>query len=164
MKKTFILNWLFVWLLTFAVSLVFVTLLFTLGLILIEFLLYPLALGIGALLTGLMAVWAGNRLVNDGLQSPVEAVVLRSVGTAVILALLLIAVQALDLLSIPVIYFSVVTGLVLSIVAAYSASQLRQPPVSDPGQTRRVVTWLVVALAAIPIVIFLASLVGWAGA
>ena len=76
MKKTPVYFWLLVLFLTLLVSVFANTLLFSLGLILIEFLVYPLALGITALLTGLTAVWLSNKLIHDGLQSPVEAVVL----------------------------------------------------------------------------------------
>jgi hypothetical protein len=81
-EKTPSLIWLLVWLLTQGISLISVTLLFTLGLILIEFLLYPLALCIVALLAGLTAVLASNLLVRDGLQTPVEAIVVRCEATA----------------------------------------------------------------------------------
>ena len=164
MKKSPILIWLFVWFLTQVVSLISVTLLFTLGLILIEFLLYPLALGVTALLTGLTAVWAANWLVKDGLRTPVEAVVVRCEKTAIGLSLILIAGYAIGSLPAPPIIASSITAIILAIVAVYSARQLRQPPVTAPHQTRRIVVWLLVAFIAIPGVIFLASLFGWAGA
>jgi hypothetical protein len=164
MQKPSLLIWLLVWILTLVISLVSVTLLFTLGLILIEFLLYPLALGVSALLVSLTAVWTSNQLVRDDLQTPVKAVVVRCEGAAVLLALILIIGYAGDWLPSPPIVVSSIAATILAIIATYSARQLRQPPITDPYQTRRIVIWLIVALAAVPIVIWLASLFGWAGA
>jgi len=163
MKQSSTLSWVLVLVLTLLVSLVLTTLLFTLGLILIEFLLYPLALGISALVTGLTAVWSSNRLVRDGQQALLTAVVQRSEGTAVLLALLLIVAAALDWLALPPIIISSAAALILAGVATYAAHQHRgAEPEKIP--TRRVVTWLLAAFLAIPLVIFLASLFGWAGA
>lgn len=164
MKRTPFLTWLLIWIFTLIVSLISVTLLFTLGLILIEFLLYPLALGVSALLTGLAAVWLSNRLVKDSLQTPVEAVVVRCEGTAVVLSLILITIAALGLLPAPLILVSSTAAVVLAVVATYSAQQHRQPAATSPHQTRRVIVWLLLAFIAIPVVIYLASLFGWAGA
>ena len=162
MRKTPFYVWLLIFLLTLLVSVVSATLLFTLGLILIEFLLYPLALGIAALLTGLTAVWLTNRLSNDGLQTPVEGVVKWCEGTAVLLALLLILANALGWLPYPPIFISSGTAVILALVATFSAAQLRQADSMTP--TRRIVTWLIIAFLTIPLVIFVASLFGWAGA
>ena len=86
MQKIPIHIWLIVLFVTLLVGVVATTFLFTLGLVLIEFLLYPLALGTSALLTGLTAVWLTNRLSSDDFQTPVVAVVKRCEGTAVFLA------------------------------------------------------------------------------
>ena len=164
MKKTPILIWLLIWILTLLVSGFAATLLFALGLILIEFLLYPLALGISALLTGLTAVWLSNKLIHDGLQTPVAAVVRWCEGTAVLLALLLILGNALGWLPNPPIFVSSGAAFILTVVAAYAANHLRQAaPVEQPS-TRRIAAWLIIAFLAIPLVIFVASLFGWAGA
>ncbi|MBK8903976.1 MAG: hypothetical protein IPM53_22530 [Anaerolineaceae bacterium] len=150
--------------LTLLVSIVATTLLFTLGLILIEFLLYPLALGISALLTGLTAVWLTNRLSHDNLQTPVAAVVRWCEATAVLLTLLLILGQAADWLPSPPIFVSSGSAIVLALVATYSAGQLRRAaPVEQPS-ARRIAAWLVIAFLAIPLVLLVASLFGWAGA
>jgi hypothetical protein len=164
MKKTPAYIWLLILFLTLLASVVVNTMLFSLGLILIEFLLYPLALGITALLTGLTAVWLSNRLLNDGLQTPVEPVVLRCEGTAVLLALLLILGNAIGWLPNPPIVVSSGTAVVLALVAAYSAGQLRQATPEAQTPVRRIVTWLVIAFLAVPLVLFVASLFGLAGA
>ncbi len=164
MKKTPVYVWLLIWLLTQVISLFSITLLFSLGLILIEFLLYPLALAIGALLTALTAVWLSNRLVRDDLETPVNEVVLRCEGTAVILALILIAGYLANLLPAPAIIISSAAATVLAVAAVVFSQQLRQPPMTDMHRTRRIIIWLLVAFVSIPVVIFLASLVGWAGA
>jgi small-conductance mechanosensitive channel len=156
--------WLFVWLLTQIVSLTAVIFLFTLGLILIEFLLYPLALGIGALLSGLTAVWASNRLVKDGLQTSMEAVVLRCELAAAILSLILIAASAAGFTAVPPILTAGAAAFFLALVAVYSTVKLRHPPLPGTNSPRRAIALLVIALMAIPAVIFLASLFGWAGA
>jgi len=164
MKKTLVYIWLLIFLLTLLVSVVSATLLFTLGLILIEFLLYPLALGITALLVGLTAVWLSNRLVKDNLQTPVEAVVVRCEGTAVLLSLILILGNAMGWLPNPPILVSSGSAVILSLVAVYFAAQLRGVVPAEQISGRRIVAWLLVAFLAVPLVLFVASLFGWAGA
>lgn len=156
--------WLIVLFVTLLVSVVATTFLFTLGLVLVEFLLYPLALGITALLAGLTAVWLTNRLSNDNLQTPVAAVVRWCAGTAVLLALLLILGNALGWLPFPVIYVSSSSAIILALVATYAATQLRTAAPVEQPTTRRIVAWLIIAFLAIPLIIFVASLFGWAGA
>jgi small-conductance mechanosensitive channel len=164
MKKTPVYIWLLILFLTWLVSLVTTTLLFTLGLVLIEFLLYPLALGVSALLTGLTAVWLGNKLIHDGLQTPVEAVVKWCEGTAVLLSLILIASKVLNLGYVRPIVISSLAAAILALTAVYSVRQHRSALPKERSMTRQAVTWLIVALLAIPLVIFLASIFGWAGA
>jgi small-conductance mechanosensitive channel len=164
MKKTPVYIWLLILFLTVLVSVIANTLLFTLGLILIEFLLYPLALGITALLTGLTAVWLSNKLIHDGLQTPVGTVVRWCEGTAVLLSLLLILGNVMGWLPHPPVLVSSGAALILALVATYLASQLRQTVPVDQPATRRIAAWLIIAFLAIPLVIFVASLFGWAGA
>jgi hypothetical protein len=156
--------WLLVWLPTQIVSLTAAIFLFTFGLILIEFLLYPLALGIGALLSGLTAVWVSNRLFKDGLQTSMEAVVLRCELAAVILSLILIAASAGGFTAVPPILTAGAAAFVLALVATYCKIKLRRPPIPSTNAPRRAIVLLVIALMAIPAVIFIASLFGWAGA
>ncbi len=164
MQKPPVHIWLLILGLTLIVNIISATLLFTFGLILIEFLLYPLALAITALLSGLTAVWLSNKLINDNFQTPVEAVIKRCIGTAVFLSLLLILANAMGWLVYPVIFVSSSSAAILALVAAYAASQLRETaPVEQPPM-RRIAAWLVIAFLAIPLVIFVASLFGWAGA
>jgi len=67
-------------------------------------------------------------------------------------------------LSFPVIYTSSSSAIILTLAAAYSAGHLRQScPVEQPS-TRRIVACLVIAFLAIPLVLLVASLFGWAGA
>jgi hypothetical protein len=162
MQRTPFYTWLLVWLPTQIASLTATTLLFTLGLILIEFLLYPLALGISALLAGLTAVWASNRLVHDGLQASAEAVVLRCEAAAAVLSLILIAVSASGRTAGPVVFASSVSAVVLAVVATYGA--ITQRFAAQGNQRRRILLWLLLALMAIPVVIFVAAQLGWAGA
>jgi hypothetical protein len=162
MQRTPFFTWLLVWLPTQIVSLAAATLLFTLGLILIEFLLYPLALGISALLAGLTAVWASNRVVHDGLQATAEAVVLRCEAAAIVLSLILIAASASGRAAAPPILASSAAAVVLAIMATYGAITQRFP--AQANQRRRILLWLLLALIAIPAVIFFAAQFGWAGA
>ncbi|MBK7896521.1 MAG: hypothetical protein IPJ90_16925 [Anaerolineaceae bacterium] len=164
MKKTPVYIWLVVLFLTLLVSVFANTLLFTLGLILIEFLVYPLALGITALLTGLTAVWLSNKLIHDGLQSPVEVVVKWCEGTAVLLSLLLIMGNQSGWLPNPPILVSGSSATILALVATYSAGHLRKAISADRTPVRRIVAWLIYAFLTIPLVIFMASLLGLAGA
>jgi hypothetical protein len=164
MKKPPIYLWLLILFLTLLVSVVSTTLLFTLGLVLIEFLLYPLALGISALLTGLTAVWLSNKLIHDELQSPVEVVVRWCEGTAVLLSLLLIMGNTNGWLPNPPILVSSGSAAILALVATYSAGSMRKAISADRTSVRRVVAWLICAFLTIPLVIFVASLFGWAGA
>ncbi|MAT98527.1 MAG: hypothetical protein CL608_15400 [Anaerolineaceae bacterium] len=164
MQKIPVHIWLIVLGLTLIVSTVTTTLLFTLGLILIEFLLYPLALTIAALLTGLTAVWLTNRLSQDNLQTPTAAVVRWCEATAVSLSLLLILVNALGRLPFPVIYVSSITAIILSLVATYAAAQLRTAAPVEQPTTRRIVAWLVIAFLAVPLIFIVAARFGWAGA
>jgi hypothetical protein len=162
MQRTSFFTWLLVWLPTQIVSLAAATFLFTLGLILIEFLLYPLALGISALLAGVTAVWASDRVVRDGLQASAEAVVLRCEAAAAVLSLILIAVSASGRAAGPVILASSASAVVLAVVATYGAITQRVP--AQGSQRRRILLWLLLAVIAIPMVIFIAAQFGWAGA
>ena len=164
MNKTDFFLWLVVWFFTQVVSLISIVMLFTLGLILIEFLLYPLAMGIGALLASLTAVTFSNWLVQDDLQTPVNGVVLRCEVTAVILSLLLIGGAMSGALPRPPIVVSSIAAFILAGAATYFAIHLRQPPHADPHKTRRILKWLLAAFVSIPVTIFVASLFGWAGA
>jgi hypothetical protein len=121
-------------------------------------------LGIAALLTGLTAVWLTNKLIHDSLQTPVAAVVRWCEGTAVLLSLLLILGNTMGWLPHPPILVSSGSAVVLALAATYSAGRLRTPVPVAPPATRRVVAWLVLAFLAVPLVLFVASLFGWAGA
>lgn len=157
-------TWIMVWLPAQLVSLVTCIFLFSLGLILIEFLVYPLALGIAALLVGLTAVWMSNRLIHDNLRTPVNAVVGRCELAAIILSLLLIVTRVASRpIARPIVAISVVS-FILAIVATAAAILLRRVPEGDPHLRRRVILWLILAFVSIPLVIYIASLFGLAGA
>ena len=164
MKSHSIVTWLIVWLATLLVSLFSLTFLFSLGLILIEYLVFPLALGIGALLAGLTAAGFSNLLVRDDLYTPVEVVVKRCEGMALALVLILIAAAVFGVLRGPFIVTVVLVAIILSVVATFSALKIRLPGKPDGRRWRKVILWLLIAAAAIPVVIYLASLFGWAGA
>ena len=164
MQQTTFSSWLLVWLPTQIASLAATIFLFTLGLILVEFLLYPLALGISALICGLTAVWASNRILKDGLQASMEAVVTRCELAAAILSLILIAASAAGFTAVPPILSAGATAFVIALVSVYSAMRLRRAPLPGTNSPRRAIVWLAIALISIPVVIFIASQFGWAGA
>jgi hypothetical protein len=80
--------WIIIVLLTAVVSFISHLFLFSLRLILIEFLLYPLALAVAALFTALAAVFFSNLLLGKEEHTPARPVVLACEGTAVALTIL----------------------------------------------------------------------------
>jgi hypothetical protein len=164
MSKSTTFAWSLVGILTLIVSLVSSLFLFSLGLILIEFLLYPLALGVVALLTAATAVMLSNRLAADGQHSPAKPVVLVNEGVAVILTILLIVVNLTGALDGPVIFIVIPAAVILTITAFMAARRYRSIQSPASGERRQILIWIGLALLAIPLVIFVASLFGWAGA
>lgn len=80
-----------------------------------------------------------------------------------LLSFFLIVAAVLDWLVVRPIIISSAAALILAGAATYVAHQHRgAEPEKIP--TGRVVAWLIAAFLAIPLVIFVASLFGWAGA
>lgn len=164
MKNRVKISWLLVYFLTQLVTLVVITLLFTLGLILPELILYPMALTVTALLSTVTAVWASNHLSGSSQETSPTDVVVRSVALAVVLSILLSVGAPLNWLPSPPIVVSSLAGVIMAVTAVYFTVQLRQPADSFKAGSHRYLLWLAAALLIPPIVIFLASLLGWAGA
>lgn len=151
-------------LLTLIVSLVSSAFLFVLGLILIEFLLYPMALCISALFTGLTAAWLNNWLIADGRHTAPRPVVIACEVVAVVLAALLIILSAAGSLNFPTIFLSSSAALLLAATAFVAARRYRTMQPAEPHEGWQAVIWIILALVAVPLIIFIADLFGWAGA
>jgi hypothetical protein len=121
-------------------------------------------LGVVALLTAVTAVMLSNRLAADGQHSPAKPAVLVNEGVAVILTILLIVVNLTGALDGPVIFIVIPAAVILTITAFMAARRYRSIQSPASGERRQILIWIGLALLAIPLVIFVASLFGWAGA
>jgi hypothetical protein len=164
MLKTNSLAWIIIGLFATIVSFISSFFLFSLGLILIEFLVYPLALSITALFTALTAVFLSNLLLDKGQHTPPRPVVMACEGTAVALAILLIILTVAKLLSVPGIFIVIPATLLLTSTALIAAKRHRSDQPVATNERKQVMLWIAIAIVAVPLVIFIASLFGWAGA
>lgn len=164
MPKSHTLRWSIVGLLTVIVSLASSTFLFAFGLILIEFLLFPMALGIAALFTALTASWSSNWLIADGQHTPPQPVVVACEGLAAALAVLLIILWAAGALNVAPIYVSTPAALLLAATALVMGKSNRSPQPATGREKRQSLVWIAVSILAVPLIIYIASLFGWAGA
>ena len=92
------------------------------GLVTPMFVVWPLALGFGALLAALGAGWCGTLLAPDGTRSRLSRVVLFSVATAAVLA----AVFSVTPILAPLIYLLAFAVGVIALVASLSVWRLRE--------------------------------------
>jgi hypothetical protein len=164
MPKSYTFRWSLVGLLTVIVSLVSSTFLFAFGLILLEFLLYPMALGIVALFTALTASWSSNWLIADEQHTPPRSVVIACEILAVALVVLLIILRAADALNVPPIFVSTPAALLLAATALVSSKSNRSSQPATAHERRQTLIWIALSILAVPLIIFIASLFGWAGA
>lgn len=152
-----------VWLATTIVTLIVFIGLFTLGLILDERLLYPLALTVTAIISGAVAGWTTNRLVSDGLNTPANPLVIRSIGVGVILTILVFVIRRAGWFPSPPIILIALLSLVLA-SATTNFALTQRIPTMDANSTRHIVAWIIGAIVAVPVVIFIGSLFGLTGA
>ena len=135
-----------------------------LGLIVVEYVIFPLALFVGAVLASRAASWVGNRLAPGTNRARLSRVAGVTLAAAAVLAALLLAGSALRLVLLgPVFYVGLFSAVVLALAATLAAARFRsaQPASSD----RRLALWLLVlAVLSVPAAIFLAWLAGLAGA
>jgi hypothetical protein len=164
MTKSYTFKWSLVGLFTLIVSLATITFLFAFGLILIEFLLYPMALAIAALFTALTATWASNWLIKDEQHTPPQPVVLACEGLAAMLAVLLIALWTVGALNMPPIFVSTPAALILAATALVTTKSYRTVQPATAHEKRQSLIWIAVSILAVPLIIYIASLFGWAGA
>ncbi|MDX1417831.1 MAG: hypothetical protein R3293_26755 [Candidatus Promineifilaceae bacterium] len=151
-------------LITLIVSLVSSTFLFAFGLILYEFLVYPLALCVSSVFTAITATGFSNWLIKDGRHTTLRPVILATEAAAVVLALLLILLATWRLLRAPIILFTIPAALLLAVTAVFAAQRYRTDQPAAAHEKREAAIWIILALAAVPLTIFIASLFGWAGA
>jgi hypothetical protein len=135
-----------------------------LGLIVVEYVIFPLALFVGAVLASLTASWVGNRLAPDATRTHLLRVLGVTLAAAAVLAVLFLANAALRLVLLgPVFYVGVFSTAALALTATLSTARFRSPRAAS-SDARLTVMLLVLAVLSVPTVIFLAWLAGLTGA
>jgi len=139
-------------------------LILTLVLIASEYVIFPLALVVGALLAALCAGWAANYLSPDGTRTQLLPVAGATEVVAVIVAIVLLAIPAFrEALLGPVLYIGLACALALALVASLFTLRLRT---AEKDSRDGAVTLALIALGVllVPAVIFVAWLAGLTGA
>jgi hypothetical protein len=135
-----------------------------LGLIASEFVIFPLALGVSAILASVCAAWAGNFLAGDGTSTRLLQVVGVTEVVAAIMAVLVLAGASLRLVLLgPLIYVAVACACALAIGAGLATWRFRGAE-RAAGDGRLSLGLLVLAVVSVPAIIFIAWLAGLAGA
>ena len=135
-----------------------------LGLIASEYVIFPLALFVTALVSSVAASWAGTWLSPDGSRTDLPRVVLATLAVGGIGALLVLANLALRLVLLgPIFYLALVCGVLLAVAASLATWRFRttKAPAREGLLTLGL---LVLAVVSVPLVIFVAWLFGQAGA
>jgi hypothetical protein len=151
-------------------SLLGVLAIFPLGLVASEFVVYPLAAAIGGLFAALAAGWAGTLLAADRsrtrlLQAVGAAEVTAAVVAALLLAYLVLAGRLLPrVLAVAPILLAVACAMVLAAGATAAAWRYRTADRRLAGDVRLTIAVLVLAVAGVPAVLFVASLFDLTGA
>jgi hypothetical protein len=158
-------SWIGTFIITLIVTLVGMLGVLIFGLIVAEVIIFPLALIIAAALAALSAGWAATLLARDGMRTDLWAVLGVTEAVAVIFAVVVLATLALrNLLFGPVFGIGLVSSLILTLSAVIAAGRFRRPITQSQGDIKMTIILLVLAVLSIPLVIWLASLVGLAGA
>jgi hypothetical protein len=135
-----------------------------LGLIVVEYVIFPLALFVGAVLASLAAGWAGNRLAPDATRTQLLRVFGVTLAAAVVLAVLLLANSALRLVLLgPAFYVGLISAAVLALAATVAAARFRSAQ-SASNDVRLTLWLLALAVLSVPAAIFFAWLAGLTGA
>ena len=136
-----------------------------LGLVMIEWIVFPLAQAVGALLAGLAAGWVGTWLARDGTRTRLEAVVAATEVAGLVLALVVLGWPAFRQAILgPVIGIAMVSALTLAIVASTATVAYRRPR-AEAGRDRALtLALLALALVGVPVVVVLAGRAGLTGA
>lgn len=159
------LQWLVILGAAFAGSLAGLFVIVPLSLIISELVIYPLALGVAALLASLSAIWAQRRTATDGLLARIWPVVGLTEASAAMIAALLFGTMALHLRSNgPAIWPMSGSAVVLAGSAVAAVWSCRAPRDGETDDARITIGLLVLAALAVPVIAFAASLAGLAGA
>jgi hypothetical protein len=158
------------WLATFVAALVVggagVLFVATLGLILIEWIAFPLALVVGGLLAALSAGWVGNWQADDGSRTRLASAIAVVEAAALALALVvLVSARLREALLGPLLGLVAFCSLLLAAIAAVATWGYRRPanrPLT--GDLTLTLTLLAVATIGVPTVVLLAAFSGLGGA
>ena len=135
-----------------------------LGLIASELVIFPLALGVAAILASVCAAWAGNLLAGNGTRTRLLQVVWATEGVAaVVVVVVLLAASLRVVLLGPLIYVALACIVALGIAAGVATWRFRTAE-RVRGEGRLTLGLLVLAVVSVPAAIFLAWLVGLTGA
>jgi hypothetical protein len=136
-----------------------------LGLVVIEWVVFPTALAVGALLAALAAGWVGTWTAGDGTRTRLGAVVAVVEAAGLTLALVVLGSAALrgTLLG-PVIGIAGVASLLLAAAASVATWRCRRPADGPRRDLALTLALLAVAAVGVPTVVALAGLAGLAGA
>jgi len=135
--------------------------LFAMALFVVEFVMYPLASLVIAVVTALIASFAAWRLAGDGMRTDVNNVAARSLAWGVIPAVAAFVspwvYPRVDILLAAVLIYSVVTATTLTFRHRTAETSVRKGLIQSAG-------WLAGTGLAVAAVIFIASLLGLTGA
>ena len=136
----------------------------TLGLVVAEYVIFPLALGVAAIFASLAAGWAGNALDQHTPRTDLLRVAGVTLAAAAVLAVLFLANAALRLVLLgPVFFVGLFATVVLALTATLATARFRSPRAGS-SDARLTVMLLALAVLSVPTVIFLAWLAGLTGA
>ena len=136
-----------------------------LGLIVMEFISFPMALGFAALLAESSASWAGTRLATDQTQTRLLAGVGVAEITAVAIVLLFLTNASLrERIQGPWIGIGALCSFMLAFSASMATWHFRESRQGARGQGRLALILLGLAVLLVPIVIWVASRFGLTGA
>jgi hypothetical protein len=143
---------------------------FTLGLVAPTALVYPLALMVGAFFAALAAGWTATLRSPDGRRTRLLPVVALTAATALVVVVLLLAYLLLAgsllplVLDVRPIVLAVACVLALAAGATVGAWRYRTAEPYRGGDVPLTLALLAVAVASVPLALFVASLIGLTGA
>ena len=135
------------------------------GLIASEYVIFPLAMAVAGLLAAIAAGWTGNLMAGDGTRTHLyHTAAAVEVAAAAIATVVLIAAAVTGSLFGPWFYIALFCSVLRAIAAAAAVWRFRVPPNMAGREWARTGLLLAIAIAAVPVVIFLAWLAGLTGA
>ena len=136
-----------------------------LGLVVIEWVIFPTALAVGALLGALGAGWVGTWMAGDGTRTRLGAAVAAAEAAGLALALVVLGSAALrGALLGPVIGIAGACSLALAIAASMATMIFRHPAGGPQRDVALTLALLALAVVGVPAVVTLAGLAGLTGA